>query len=204
MAGTLRKLRDGWAVARVKYFADRRTAIRYARRLGVDIADDAIIHITKWGSEPWLVSVGSGSEITDGVRLITHDGAHLMLRRANVGLSAPNSTNRYGRIAIGRNCFIGMAAIILPNVRIGDDCIVGAGAVVARSVPPRTVVAGNPARPIMSIERYAEKVRRETLALPDEWSSDAEWRRVVAATVPPAEDADLLDVTPGSAHGGGD
>lgn len=41
---------------------------------------------------------------------------------------------------------IGSGATILSNVVIGEEAIVGAGAVVTRNVPPRAVVAGNPAR----------------------------------------------------------
>ncbi|WP_227269477.1 sugar O-acetyltransferase [Roseobacter weihaiensis] len=52
-------------------------------------------------------------------------------------------------IEIGRNVWIGGGAIILPGVTIGDDAVVGAGAVVTKSVPPETTVAGNPARPLV-------------------------------------------------------
>ena len=45
-----------------------------------------------------------------------------------------------------------MGAIILPGVTIGDDAIVGAGAVVTKSVAPRTVVVGNPARVLKNVE----------------------------------------------------
>jgi acetyltransferase-like isoleucine patch superfamily enzyme len=41
---------------------------------------------------------------------------------------------------------IGSGATILSNLVIGEDAIVGAGAVVTKSVPPKAVVAGNPAR----------------------------------------------------------
>jgi acetyltransferase-like isoleucine patch superfamily enzyme len=34
----------------------------------------------------------------------------------------------------------------MPGVQIGDNCVVGAGSVVTKSVPARSVVAGNPAR----------------------------------------------------------
>jgi len=47
---------------------------------------------------------------------------------------------------IGRQCFVGVGAIILPGVAIGDHVIVGAGAVVTKNVPPECIVAGNPAR----------------------------------------------------------
>jgi acetyltransferase-like isoleucine patch superfamily enzyme len=44
--------------------------------------------------------------------------------------------------------FIGPCACILPNVRLGKGCVVTAGSVVTSSVPPFTVVQGNPARPV--------------------------------------------------------
>ena len=49
-------------------------------------------------------------------------------------------------IRIGNDVWIGTRAIILPGVEIGDHCIVAAGAVVTKSFPPYSVVAGVPAR----------------------------------------------------------
>ncbi|KAJ3117979.1 hypothetical protein HDU96_004655 [Phlyctochytrium bullatum] len=54
-------------------------------------------------------------------------------------------------ITIGNDVWIGGAAVILPGVTIGDGAVVGGGAVVTKDVPPRTVVAGNPARVIRKI-----------------------------------------------------
>lgn len=54
-------------------------------------------------------------------------------------------------IEIEDNVWIGGGAILLPGVRIGVNAVVGAGAVVTRSVPENTVVAGNPARVIREI-----------------------------------------------------
>ncbi|MBL8260152.1 MAG: sugar O-acetyltransferase [Candidatus Competibacteraceae bacterium] len=51
-------------------------------------------------------------------------------------------------IAIGDDCWIGGSALILPGVTIGDRCVIGAGSVVTKPVPPDTVVAGNPAKPV--------------------------------------------------------
>ena len=42
--------------------------------------------------------------------------------------------------------WIGSNATILPGVTIGDGAIVAAGAVVAKDVPPNTVVGGVPAK----------------------------------------------------------
>lgn len=47
---------------------------------------------------------------------------------------------------VGRRCFIGANAIIMPGVTIGDEVVIGAGSVVTRDVPSNTIIAGNPAR----------------------------------------------------------
>jgi hypothetical protein len=52
----------------------------------------------------------------------------------------------YCHTRIGKNCFIGGRAIVLPGIEIGDGCVIGAGSVVTKSVPPNCIVAGNPAR----------------------------------------------------------
>ncbi|HOT35394.1 MAG TPA: DapH/DapD/GlmU-related protein [Candidatus Latescibacteria bacterium] len=54
-------------------------------------------------------------------------------------------------IRIGRDCWIGMNAVILPGVTLGDGVVVGAGAVVTHDFPDRVVIAGNPARVIREI-----------------------------------------------------
>ena len=48
-------------------------------------------------------------------------------------------------VKIGNNVWIGMNAVILKGVTIGDNSVVAAGAVVTKSVPANTIVAGNPA-----------------------------------------------------------
>lgn len=55
-------------------------------------------------------------------------------------------------ITIADNVWIGAGAIILPGVTIGEGAAVGAGAVVTRNVPARTVVVGNPARHLRSVD----------------------------------------------------
>lgn len=54
-------------------------------------------------------------------------------------------------ILIEDEVFIGMYALILKGVTLGRGCVVGAGSVVTKDVPPYTIVAGNPARPIKTL-----------------------------------------------------
>jgi len=56
------------------------------------------------------------------------------------------------RTVVRRGASIGSGSTILCGVEVGEDAIVGAGSVVTRSVPPGTIVAGNPARVLRKIE----------------------------------------------------
>ena len=58
-------------------------------------------------------------------------------------------------ITVEDRVWIGAGAIILPGVTIGEGAMVAAGSVVTRDVPPRMVVAGNPARVIRSVDEGA-------------------------------------------------
>jgi acetyltransferase-like isoleucine patch superfamily enzyme len=55
-------------------------------------------------------------------------------------------------VHIGDNVWIGFGSCILPGVSIGEGSIVGARAVVTEAVPPYTIVAGNPARVVRTLE----------------------------------------------------
>src|SRR5437764_1275855 len=57
-----------------------------------------------------------------------------------------------GGVVIEEDATVGPGAIILPNVRIGRGAIVAAGSVVTKSVPAKTMVRGNPAQPIATVE----------------------------------------------------
>ena len=49
-------------------------------------------------------------------------------------------------VSIGKNCWIGAGAIILPGITIGDNVVVGAGSVVTKDIPSGVVAVGNPCR----------------------------------------------------------
>ena len=106
-----------------------RVALHRARgvRIGKDvwIGYDVILET----SQPTLITIEEGSSIGMRATVI----AHFKETRG---------------VKIEREAFVGPGAIILPNVVIGYGAVVTAGSVVTRSVPPMTVVQGNPAVPI--------------------------------------------------------
>ncbi|MBC7350477.1 MAG: N-acetyltransferase [Candidatus Aminicenantes bacterium] len=53
---------------------------------------------------------------------------------------------------VKKGASVGSGATILAGVTIGEGAIVGAGSVVTKDVPPRTVVAGNPARVLRTLD----------------------------------------------------
>lgn len=57
-------------------------------------------------------------------------------------------------VDIGDDVWIGCMSIVLRGVSLGRGAIVGAGSVVTENVPPWTLVAGNPARPIRELEQH--------------------------------------------------
>ena len=65
------------------------------------------------------------------------------LRRQGLQYNAP--------VRIGRNCWIGAGAVILPGVTIGDNVVVGAGSVVTKDLPSDVVAVGNPCRVLRSV-----------------------------------------------------
>lgn len=55
-------------------------------------------------------------------------------------------------VFIGRNCWIGAGAILLPGVHIGDGTVIGAGSVVTKDIPANVVAVGNPCRVLRPID----------------------------------------------------
>ncbi|MBO7215982.1 MAG: sugar O-acetyltransferase, partial [Clostridia bacterium] len=54
-------------------------------------------------------------------------------------------------VRIGRNCWIGAGAIILPGITIGDNTVIGAGSVVTKDIPANVVAVGNPCKVLRPI-----------------------------------------------------
>lgn len=96
------------------------------------------------------IRIGSHVLIADRVLLNGFDG-HVLdpLARARNDPPGPDS---YGPIVVENYAWIGRNAIILKNVTIGRGAVVASGAVVTGDVPELTIVAGNPARVIRTLD----------------------------------------------------
>ncbi len=57
-------------------------------------------------------------------------------------------------VRIGRNCWIGAGAVILPGVTVGDNSVIGAGSVVTKNIPANVVAVGNPCRVLREINEH--------------------------------------------------
>lgn len=60
-------------------------------------------------------------------------------------------------VSIGKNCWIGAGAIILPGITIGDNVVVGAGSVVTKDIPSGVVAVGNPCRILRKVGEHDRK-----------------------------------------------
>jgi len=106
-------------------------------------------------SAPWLIAIGDNVTIT-GAEILVHDAS----MKKSLGYT------RFGHVSIGSNVFIGIRAVILPNVKIGNKVIIGAGSVVAKDIPDNSVVVGNPARIIGSFDEYLNKQKEKMTEYP--------------------------------------
>jgi acetyltransferase-like isoleucine patch superfamily enzyme len=102
------------------------------RARGVHIGNDVFISqdVLLETEHPELITIEDRTFIGIRVTIIAH------MRELSQG------------VRIEHDAFVGPGVIVLPNVTIGHGAVVTAGSVVARSVPPMTVVQGNPAVPI--------------------------------------------------------
>jgi acetyltransferase-like isoleucine patch superfamily enzyme len=161
-------IKVGWKMvwgAFLRYVVFQGNRNQYLRHLGVKLGPDCDIltSIKNFGTEPWLIEIGARVTITAGVMFLTHDGANRIFRDQIAG-STPWG-NRFGTIQILDNCFIGVNSILMPGIRIGPNSIVGAGSMVNKDVPPNTVAAGVPVKPLCSLEDYIKQYQENMLPI---------------------------------------
>lgn len=126
------------------------SAEAYARRQGVTIGKECLIATRYWGSEPYLITIGNRVQITADVRFYTHGGGQVARQQYP-------DFDIFGKIKVEDGAYVGACSMIMAGVTIGEGALVAAGSVVTKSVAPRTVVAGNPARQICTVDEYIEK-----------------------------------------------
>ena len=100
---------------------------------------------------------------TNGIKIgdYTNIGPNVGLVSANHNFVNNDTHTQEPPIEIGRYCWLGMGAVVLPGVKLGDFTIAGAGAIVTKSFPEGyCVIAGNPAR----IIKYLNKNECEAFA----------------------------------------
>ena len=125
---------------------DKLSVIFYRLRgtkIGRNVYIDKGVFIEGW--RPYLVTIKDNVEIGPKVIIVAIDSSYNAVSRGDIPIL-------YGGVTIERNAYIGARAIILPGVTVGEYSIVAAGAVVTNDVPPRTVVAGVPAKVIKTVE----------------------------------------------------
>lgn len=133
------------------YFLSLLSPVKHARRIGVNIGNHCLVYRSmEWPSEPYLITIGDHVQLTRGVAIHTHGGGHAVRRLVE-------DFDIFGKVVIKDWAYIGAHSQIMPGVTIGEGAIVAAGSIVTKSVAPNTVVAGNPARYLCTVEEYLEK-----------------------------------------------
>jgi phenylacetic acid degradation protein len=77
---------------------------------------------------------------------------------------------------IGKNCLVGMNAVLMDDVILGDECIVGALSFIKakEQIPPRSLVAGNPAKIIREVSDEMIKWKTEGTQIYQQLAADCQ------------------------------
>ena len=109
----------------------------------VIIGERCSVNASSWiGAGMSSIKIGNDVRIGTGVKISC---SHHNFDRTDIPIREQGIKNNCD-IVIGNDCWIGMGAIICPNVVIGSGVIIGAGAVVVGNIPNNAVVVGNPAK----------------------------------------------------------
>ena len=68
-------------------------------------------------------------------------------------------SRRLAGVEIDEGVVIGANAVLIAGIRVGEEAVIAAGSVVTKDVPPKTVVAGVPAKPIGNRDEFERKKR---------------------------------------------
>lgn len=121
-----------------------------ARHRGVIFGKNCLIATRNFSSEGYLITIGDNVQLTKGVSIHTHGGCHAIRNRFP-------DFDAFGKVVIEDWVYVGSYSQIMPGVTIGYGSIVAAGSIVTKSVPPYSIVGGNPARVIGTIDEFISK-----------------------------------------------
>jgi serine acetyltransferase len=130
-----------WLVG-LKVYADAR----------LEIGDDTILGYLNLFSVAKSVRIGKHCLFAGEIKVLDNNSHPLDFERRRMGM--PLQPTDVAPVVIEDDVWIGTNCTILKGVTIGRGAVIAAGAVVTRSVPPFTVVAGNPARIVKHIEPH--------------------------------------------------
>lgn len=129
---------------------DKEVMSNYFRRMGMHIGRNCNICDNIATTEGYLITLGDNVTLAGGVLFVGHDNS--------VSKMIPDTTDLFGEIKIGNNCFVGNRAVILYGVTLADDIVVAAGSVVTKSFnESRVIIGGNPARVIGHWDDFIER-----------------------------------------------
>lgn len=117
------------------FCAESNIRFNFGQRLSV--GNDVFLNAGTFIDSKGGVIIGNAVGIGEFVRIFTH--AHS---------ESDHAERTYAPVTIGDYAKIYTGAMIFPGVSIGEQAIVAGGAVVTGDVPPNTVVAGIPAKPL--------------------------------------------------------
>ncbi len=133
-------------------------------------SDSRFLIVTEYKGRSYMPEISIGKSVTIGNRFSALSAApitigdncllasDILITSENHGID-PETHPSYADnpldaapVSIGKGCWIGEKAVILPGVTLGDKCIVAAGAVVNKSFPAFTMIGGVPARALKSFD----------------------------------------------------
>ena len=155
---------DGERRVRIGANAAIRGIIRCEEAGRAEIGEEVYVGDAAIVSVRTSVEIGEGTLLAHGAQIFDNDTHPLdpAERRAHfrsILKRGPKGDFAIGcsPVRIGRDCWIGFGAAVMKGVAVGDGAIVAAGAVVTSDVRTRTIVGGNPAREIRSLDQNGRR-----------------------------------------------
>ena len=143
-------------VASIPFVSIRSLLYRHLYRM--KIGPGSAIHMGVFIEKPRWITIGSHTLINPGCtldgrgRLTIGNQVDIAMQVAILTMGhdvqAPHYGVKEGPVVIDDRACIYTRALVLPGVHIGEGAVVAAGSVVTKDVPPYTIVAGAPAKPI--------------------------------------------------------